>query len=205
MNPKERIIYEVKIKGSLTVRDIANTLNLSVSNTHNYLKSLETEGLLGRKVVKSDKGRPYFLYHLTEVGISYFNDGAKYLERFFEFLSNENGEQWITRYIDAVGKDLKQKFILRISGSSPQEKLEQLVKLWDEEGFGATVSVVDENYAEVIHTKCPLAKFARIYPSTCEVEKNIYGAILGARIELHETQISGKPACKFTIDFNGGR
>jgi len=83
---ENRIILFIKEKGPVTLQEIADNLGITKMGAYKHVTQLERKGLISRKVIKKEVGRPSYVFNVTESGKLYFtNSDSLILLKFLDY------------------------------------------------------------------------------------------------------------------------
>jgi len=138
-------------------------------------------------------GRPTFVYSLTEKAEKLFPQAyAPMALAFLRLLRRTQGESAVDRFFSLRARDLASAYRRRLQGLSAPQKLQELARIREEEGYMASSGA--ESLTE---HHCPISAIAAEFPQACRVEHRLFEQVLGRRLRRVEHIASGDRACVY--------
>ncbi|QXJ27787.1 hypothetical protein J5U23_00654 [Saccharolobus shibatae B12] len=198
-SPEGKIILFIKKNGPATLQEIADHLGISKMGAYKHIIKLEHEGLISRKVIKKEIGRPIYVFNLTESGKLYFtNSDSLILLKFLEYIKREGKDEIVIKFLKGRYKALYTEYKDKLSKKELDEKVEILAKLRTSEGYMAEVKKCGNSF-ELIEFNCPIYKIASIYEEACSMERELFSKVLDAEVENSHRQVNNSNVCRFII------
>jgi len=197
---RREILKLLKRRGPLPVEDLADALEITVSGARQHLAGLEKDGVVTYQRVRQGPGRPRHLYELTEEGDSLFP--RRYAE-----LTNE-----LLGYVqDHDPTLLDQLFVRRaqrrvrnaqrhLEGLSLPEKVRELTRILDEEGYYAQLEDLGDGSYRIIERNCLMKDVAVRYAQACASELSFMRKVLPeAEVTRSSHVLNNQPCCAYDI------
>jgi DeoR family suf operon transcriptional repressor len=204
ISPARRdVLVALRSQGESWAAGLAAELHLSVSALRQTLTTLEAEGLVSSRQVRSGPGRPRVYYRLTDAAESLFQQRHSAVYRLLDAALDLTAEgrdvtvdSWARRLaqegIDLAGATSR-------NGGELAQRLRSVEDLLDRAGFAPQLDV-DEARVSVNLRRCPLLELARSRPLVCELERRSIGAQLGSgNVERKEHRLAGDDGCVYTF------
>ena len=196
-----RILQLLKMRDSLTVGQLKDALHISQMGIRQHLAILEAEGLVKYYREKQGRGRPPHIYQLTDEANSLFpTTYANFAVGLMHEVAKFNGPGFINKVFRERMKSQLVSYQLRLKGKTLSERVKELARIRDEEGYMARY---DENENEndyvLIEHNCPIAVIAQEYPHVCEIELALFRQSLGAKVVREEHLMQGSHKCCYRI------
>ncbi len=199
MNLEKKIIHLLKLKGPLSPNEIAQKLEISKTCAYSHISSLEEKDFLEKRLFKTKVGRPGYKFILTERGINSFNDDGCFVGDLLHFMVKTDNKSIISEFLkNKYANDLV-KYETTIAPGSVTERAEQLATLRADDGYMATLVKKSENEIHIEQANCPIYKMAKIDHTACELEKTMFGELLGKEVRIGQKQTGGFGVCRFHI------
>lgn len=196
---RTNIINLLKINAKMTIKEVSTQLDMSSMGVRQHLSSLEREGLVEYYRQKSSRGRPKYIYTLTDQAKEIFPESYKsFAIEVLEEAENIGGGDLVNQLLTKRMQSQIQSYEKRLQGKNLNKKIEELAKIRNEEGYMAKVSKDGDNYA-LIEYHCPISMIAKKYPILCETEKELFQRVLGVEITREHHLMCGSHKCSYYI------
>ena len=196
---RTNIINLLKINGKMTINEVSTQLDMSSMGVRQHLNSLEREGLVGYSRQKSSRGRPKYIYTLTEQAKEMFPESYKSLTiEVLEEAEDIGGENLVNQLFTKRMESQIQSYTKRLQGKNLNKKVKELAKIRSEEGYMAKISKNGDNYSLVEH-HCPISMIAKKYRILCETEKKLFQRVLGVEVKRKHHLMCGSHKCSYYI------
>ena len=194
-----RILQLLKMRASLTVGQLTDALHISQMGVRQHLAILEAEGLVEHYQEKQGRGRPPHVYQLTDEANGLFpTTYANFAVGLMHEVAKFNGPGFINKVFRERMKAQLETYQLRLEGKTLGERVKELARIRDEEGYMARFDENEDDYALIEHN-CPIAVIAQEYPHVCEIELALFRQSLGAKIVREEHLMQGSHRCCYRI------
>ena len=196
---RTNIINLLKINGKMTINEVSTQLDMSSMGVRQHLNSLEREGLVEYSRQKSSRGRPKYIYTLTEQAKEMFPESYKSLTiEVLEEAEDIGGENLVNQLFTKRMESQIQSYTKRLQGKNLNKKVKELAKIRSEEGYMAKISKNGDNYSLVEH-HCPISMIAKKYRILCETEKKLFQRVLGVEVKREHHLMCGSHKCSYYI------
>ena len=194
-----RILQLLKMRCSMTVSQLTEALHISAMGVRQHLAILEDEGLVSYHSEKQERGRPHYLYTLTDEANNLFpTTYANFAVGLMQEVAKFNGPGFINKVFRSRMKSQLETYQERLSGKTLPERIKELALIRDEEGYMARFDDDGTDYVLVEHN-CPIAAIAREYPHVCEIELALFRQSLGTKVYREEHLMQGSHRCCYRI------
>ena len=197
---RRAILMAVKSRGDARAEDLAADLGVTVSAMRQHLSSLASDGLIEHYQVRDGRGRPRHLYHLTERADSLF-------PRTYAEITNE-----LLSYVDEADHELLEKLFrrrrdrrirqanARLAGKPFDERVAELGRILDEDGYLATVEAIEDGAWRVVEHNCAILGVARRYNQACASEIEFIRSVLpDAEVTRVSHIVAGARHCAYLV------
>ena len=191
-----RIINE---RPNTTVNAIARELGLAPISVRYHLNLLERDSLIAIKKVRGSIGRPFNTYAITAAGRerlphSYDLLAERLLTELKQFATPDQIEKMFHGMAETITASRQQQ----LSGSTVQEKIDNLVELLGAEGFLARWEETNGGFF-LKEYNCPYQRVRQNHPEICELDKQIISNILQAPVSLDSCIAEGDDCCTYHV------
>ena len=194
-----RILQLLKMRAGMTVSQLKDALHISQMGIRQHLAILETEGLVEYHQEKQGRGRPPYIYQLTDAASSLFpTTYANFAVGLMHEVAKFNGPGFINKIFRGRMKSQLQTYQLRLQGKTLSDRVKELARIRDEEGYMARFDENEDDYVLTEHN-CPIVLIAQEYPYVCEIETALFRQSLGAKVVRVEHLMQGSHKCCYRI------
>jgi predicted ArsR family transcriptional regulator len=194
-----KVILEIKRRQSITLEDAANILGMSKMGAYKHLLKLERRGLVARRIVKKNVGRPIHAFHLTDKGRQYFGSADSIiLVNLLEFLKDRGEGELIKMFLRERYARLMEQYHETLSTREFEDKVTLLSELRTQEGYMAELKKTGKGF-ELVEYNCPILKVASFFGEACNLEAHLFSSLLEAEVNNTHRQVDGCDMCRFVI------
>ena len=198
--PRSAIIDLLKVNGAMSVGQLAGELEVSKVCVRRHLGLLESDGLVAFEEERHDRGRPRFIYRLTEKA------GRLFPQTYDEFakdvlaqVQRNFGDEALQRILRSRADELIAGLKGRLSGQGFDERVKSLTRAINAKGYLADARRMKDGAYRLRQRNCPTESVAVAYPQVCEEELRVYREVLGCEV-VRECRIAdGERKCEFRI------
>lgn len=205
---RDKILELLKLNSEMTVAALSEELKVSGVNIRGHLSRLERDDLVSMRQDKSaehERGRPSFLYKLTEKGHQVFPSSYNHLAS--DVLTQVKklfGIQAIRSIFAGRAHDFLGQLQDKFKGK-PLEvtKVSEIAELLRSLGYLVEVTAEGRNEYLLTIKHCPISQIATDFPEVCAAELKMQREALGAKVSLKRTIPRGGNSCFYRILFSG--
>ena len=200
---RARLVELMKRKGSATVAEATEQLDLAETTIRQHLERLEQQGLVEHESESSGRGRPTLRYRLSPLGERLFptQDGTL-LRELVDFLVRQGYPRLVDDFFQQIWEERREELDERIRQSEAGElaaTLEVLEEFLAEQGFMPEIER-DEEGVTIRECNCPFPESVRATRLPCRLEAEFLERVLGRELTRVGYMPDGEPAC--TYEFN---
>jgi len=197
---RSSIIELLKVKGALTVEQLAQELDVSKVCVRRHLSLLESDGLIEYEQEHLERGRPRFVYRLTDKASCLFpRSYDEFAKEVLTQVRREFGEAGVQRVLEGRADELVLALNSQLDGLNCEERVKKLVKIICEKGYLAEARKMKDGSIRLRQRNCPTEKVATQYPHVCEQELRAYREALACEVTLECRIVDGATMCEFKI------
>jgi len=187
--------------GPSGIVELCSKANVTATAVRQRLQRLEGKGLVERRVVRTERGRPHHVYEVTESGRRELGQNYAELARLlWDELRQIEDEPVRQRVLGRVRKAMVDQFRERVTAESPEERMSELASALNERGFQVEAErrSADPRDLPILreHT-CPYHEIAAHDTTICELEQAVFADVVGSPLELTHCCQRGDRACEF--------
>ncbi len=197
---RSAIIDLLKIKGAMSVEQLAQKLEVSKVCVRRHLDLLESDGLVAFEEERHERGRPRFIYRLTEKARCLFPQiYDEFAKEVLVQIERHLGDDALQHVLGARADDLILDLKERLRGQDFDERVKNLTKAISAKGYLADARKMKDGSYRLRQRNCPTESVAIAYPQVCEEELRVYREALGCEV-VRECRIAdGARTCEFRI------
>ncbi len=197
-------ILEELANGPKTARDLAGVLGIQESAARGHLDRLEERGWVVPSFRREGVGRPRKRYTLTSLGQEQFP--KKYdlmVDAIVDQLLSNEGEGYVSAVLAEAAERVAREIARDVRpGSTPEEKVRNLVTVLNRLGFRSKVEATPDGRQRIVRANCVFRQSALAHPFLlCDVfDKHLTEALLGeVGVDLEDSIGRGGLRCSHLI------
>lgn len=198
---KQEILLYLKKHGTTDLKTLSEQLGMTKMGILKHITALEELGYINRETEKAPKGRPKVLFKLSDNTRDniFPNNYSSLTNYFLSFIEEKFGTEAVIEALQERNKEISEKYKHELKGKTLKEKVTNLRKLRDQEGYMAEqVNGPDDSY-ELLEYNCPIFRIAEKYSYTCTLEREMFEDLLGASVDTTHRVIDNANVCRFFI------
>ena len=201
MKTTDNILYRIKSQGGLTVKMLAEQLDMTTMGVRQHLQSLESDGLIEHFDKKVKVGRPTRYWQLTDKGHGRFpdchSDLSVQLIGAVKQVFGESGLEQLVSYREQQSFSAYQQAMKGIT--SIADKLELLSNKRSQEGYMANWQRQQSAYL-FVEDHCPICIAATECQGLCRSELDMLQKLFSeCEVERTEHIVAGSRRCAYTL------
>ncbi|MBL8186498.1 MAG: DeoR family transcriptional regulator [Acidobacteria bacterium] len=197
---RSAILDLLKINGAMSVEQLAQSLDVSKVCVRRHLSLLESDGIVAFEQEKHERGRPRFMYRLTEKARCLFPHlYDEFAKEVLVHLQRQFGEDALLKVLSARADELIAQLKEQLAELSFDERVRELTSVINAKGYLAETRKMKDGSYRLRQRNCPTENVAVAYPHVCEEEIRVYREALGCEI-IRECRIAdGAQQCEYRI------
>lgn len=197
---RSAIIDLLKVNGAMSVEQLAGELEVSKVCVRRHLNLLESDGLISYEEEKHERGRPRFMYQLTEKARCLFPQSyGEFAKEILVQLQRQFGDEALQQVLSARADELIAQLQVDLQGKNFDERVKTLVKIISAKGYLAEARKLKDGSFRLRQRNCPTENVAIAYPHICDEEVRVYREALGCEV-VRECRIAdGARVCEFRV------
>jgi predicted ArsR family transcriptional regulator len=200
--PKKKIIYYLKVMQQASLEDLSSAMKISRMAVHKHLNILQKRGLVEGIETRGQVGRPKMIYQLTSQSKTIFPKSYSAIATHaLDFIERNMGNDGVVKVLQERQEELFDQYYNRLKNLEFDQKVKELAKIRDEEGYMAESKNESKNNSRqvILEYNCPIIHIAEKHWEACIVETKLFEKLLGAKIETTHRAAKGDLVCKFVI------
>ncbi|MDP2167776.1 MAG: transcriptional regulator [Thermodesulfovibrionales bacterium] len=197
---KLRLLMLIKKSGGMSVKELSRHIGITPMGVRQHLISLEKKGIVRYTTKKHGRGRPKFLYMLTEKGETVFpNSYNKIATDILRFLREIDGKV----KVDKLFKMRKERFLAEKGGSLPDrtrlsERVSAMAEMLNMDGYLVELEETEKSFL-LKKYHCPISEIAQEFEDPCKHELELYREIFNKGVLRENWQAAGDLSCTYII------
>jgi predicted ArsR family transcriptional regulator len=197
---RSAIIDLLKVNGAMSVERLAEELEVSKVCVRRHLNLLESDGLVAFEEERHDRGRPRFIYSLTEKAARLFPQiYDEFAKEALTAVQRDFGDDGLRRVLRSRADELIAQFDKKLSGRDFDERVKILTREIDAKGYLADARRMQDGSYRLRQRNCPIENVAVAYPQVCEEELRVYREVLGCEVVCECRIVEGSRKCEFRV------
>jgi DeoR family transcriptional regulator, suf operon transcriptional repressor len=198
---RRAILLTIKKHGEARAEELAEALAITPSAVRQHLSALVAEGLLAVREQRGAAGRPKHFYSVTTAAEDLFPKtyGDLTCELLDYLAADEPG--MVDRLFDRRRQRRVEQAEARLAGRSFPERVEELARILDEDGYLAAVERdSDDGTWYIVEHNCAILEVAFRYGQACSSEIGFLREVMpDAEIDRITHMASGQHHCAYRI------
>jgi predicted ArsR family transcriptional regulator len=189
--------------GSGTIAEICQSIGVTATAVRQRLVRLHSQGFVSRVMIRSGRGRPHFVYQVSESGLKQLGENYSDLALIL-WQEMQSIEEPVLR--ERVVRRVRESMVRRYGRTDRSRPLTDRLKQLQ-------VSLADRGYdVEIDETgdlpilrenSCPYQELASSDDGICDLEQDVFAEVLGTKITLTKCCRDGHHCCEFQAETVG--
>lgn len=197
---RSAILDLLKTNGPMSVEQLAEWLKVSKVCVRRHLGLLESDGLIAYEQERHERGRPRFIYRLTEKARCFFpHIYDEFAKEVLVHVERQFGDGALLKVLSARADVLIAQLQTQFADLSVDERVKALVEVINMKGYLADARRLKDGSYRLRQRNCPTESVAVAYPQVCDEEIRVYRETLGCEV-IRECRIAdGLQQCEYRI------
>jgi DeoR family suf operon transcriptional repressor len=197
---RRAVVQYLKVRGEATAGELAAELSLTVPAVRQQLGELEEAGFVAHRRQAHGPGRPTHCYSLTPAADTLFPQRYGDLtNELLDYVSVESPELVPTLF-ERRRQRRTEGARARLAGRSFEERVVELARILEEDGYLAVAEQVDEDTWRIVERNCAILDVALRYGNACSSELAFLRDVMpDAEIERVSHIVAGAKACGYEL------
>ena len=194
---RRKILLALKKSGGMTAGELSELLGMTAMGIRRHLTTLERDGLVMFDSQQRGFGRPSYLFELTPQAENLF-------PKTYHILANELlgylDEDELARIFERRSQRRIRVGRARLSGLDTGEKVTELARMLDEEGYLAEAEQTNSTTYYIHLFNCALYEIAHRFRQACGSELELIRTLLPeADVQREHYMMNGDASCSYRI------
>lgn len=178
MTTKDRLLHQLKKDYELSMKELMTYFSISEVAVRKQLQDLIRQGLIRKREVKAEIGRPMLIYALTDKGHHTFPNQYKVLpSELLADLEVSLGKKAVHQLLRERKDREERELQFHMEDASFPEKVEKLIDYQEEKGYMIEIETKETGDIELKNFNCPIYHLASNYQIICTNEKEMYRSL----------------------------
>jgi len=197
---RSAIIDLLKVNGGMSVEHLAQELKVSKVCVRRHLSLLERDGLISYEEERHERGRPRFIYRLTEKASCLFPQiYDEFAREILLHLKRQYGEDGLESVLRGRADEMIDQLRSELDGLGFDEKVRAMTRVINNKGYLADARRLKDGSYRLRQRNCPTENVAAVYPKVCDEEVRVYREALGSEVLRECRIVDGARMCEFKI------
>ncbi len=197
---RSAIIDLLKVNGGMSVEHLAQEMKVSKVCVRRHLSLLERDGLISYEQERHDRGRPRFIYRLTEKASCLFPQiYDEFAREILQHLRQQFGDEALTSVLRGRANEMIEQMRAGLEGLAFDEKVKAMTRYINTKGYLADIRRLKDGSYRLRQRNCPTENVAAVYPKVCDEEVRVYQEALGTEVIRECRIVDGARMCEFRI------
>lgn len=189
-------LNELHRLGPRTVQDICGAVGVTATAIRQRLWRLQASGFVARELVRASRGRPHYVYRVTEKGLRQLGDNYGDLALILWREIRNIPDPEIRRTITSRIRDALAARLGRFGEGQLNDRLRRLGDSLRSRGYD--VEVKSEGALPILReNNCPYQELAEEDRGICGLEREVFEQALGTDVRLTQCCLDGHNCCEF--------
>lgn len=189
-------LNELHRLGPTTVHDICDAVGVTATAVRQRLLRLQGSALVARDLVRTGRGRPHFVYRVTETGLRQLGDNYGDLAL---ILWRELRNIPDPAIRDGITSRIREALVARLgrfADGTLDERMRRLGESLASRGYDVEVGS-DGALPILRENNCPYQELAEEDRGICGLEREVFEQALGTSVRLSRCCLDGHHCCEF--------
>jgi predicted ArsR family transcriptional regulator len=203
---RRKIILALKKDGGLTAAQLAEMLGITSMGVRRHLTTLERDKLVQYELVQRGKGRPSFVYRLSEQAENLFpKNYAQLTNELLGYLVGKQGPDSVMALFDQRAHRRIVSARALLDGKSLADRVAGLAQILSGEGYLAEWEQGEDQIFWLREHNCAVHDVAEAFSAACASELAFLQAVLpDAGVTREHHMMSGALTCAYRIEARPG-
>jgi len=191
-------VVQLLRRGSASVNELAEALDLTDNAIRSHLNTLERDGLVAPSGKRPAVRKPETLYALTPDADQLFPQAYHLLlNGLLDAVARRMTPEEIERMLREVGRDLGTAQMPSSADATLRERVERATEVL--KGIGGLADIEEDGGIVIRGYSCPLSAAVQHHPDVCKIAESLLAEVIQAPV--HEMcDRSGPPRCAFRVE-----
>jgi predicted ArsR family transcriptional regulator len=197
---QEALLLYLKRDGEMTVSQLCELLGVTSMAVRRHLTALQKDGLIVARLEKKLRGRPTYIYKLTEKSESLFPSGFQNLAiDLLDLVFEQSGHKGVMDLLTRRNARLAERLRPRVENKTLGERVQEVSKIFSENGYMTDWKKLDDGDFVIYQQHCAVRDLANQYRQLCILEPRLMEDLLGVKISRTKYMLQDDPVCAYLV------
>jgi predicted ArsR family transcriptional regulator len=197
---QEALLLYLKRDGEMTVSQLCQLLGVTSMAVRRHLTALQKDGLIVARLEKKLRGRPTYIYKLTEKSESLFPSGFQNLAiDLLDLVFEQTGHKGVMELLTRRNARLADRLRPRVENKTLAERVGEVSKIFSENGYMTDWKKLDDGDFIIYQQHCAVRDLANQYRQLCILEPRLMEDLLGVKISRTKYMLQDDPVCAYLV------
>jgi len=196
---RQEILSILKRQEATTIAELSALVGIAPTGVRQHLAHLERQDYVASTSVRQKQGRPVTIYRLTDKADELFPAGYRsLLDRVLGKVEGLYGGEAVKLILSSIMDDLLEVYAGQMETADLGEKVQRLADLRSEEGYMCCCREEEDGFV-LLEQHCPILDVAKDHRQICQLELELFGKLLGAKVEREQHILEGEAQCVYRV------
>ncbi|WP_022834631.1 helix-turn-helix transcriptional regulator [Salisaeta longa] len=199
---RRRLLQLIKRRGSLSLDDAMQALDMARTTVREHLLRLEEKDLVERFTRSEGRGRPRLYYKMTpRAQILFPSRDGELLGELITFLEDHAAEDLVASFFEHYWAERTQRVQQQLDAEASDDleaRLRVLLRILEAEGFMPKVEH-DGGQLTIRECNCPFPETVKRTHLPCRLEAAFYEALFDTDVERTRYMPDGAASCSYAL------
>ncbi|HEY9719556.1 MAG TPA: metalloregulator ArsR/SmtB family transcription factor [Trichormus sp.] len=197
---QDALLLHIKRGGEVTVGDLCKILGITSMAVRRHLTALQSDGLIESRIVRQSRGRPTFMYKLTDKAETLFPSGFQNLAiDLLDLVYEQSGHKGVMELLNRRNERLAKRLRVRVENKTPRERVEEVSKIFTEFGYMTEWQPLPDGNFIIYQRHCAVHDLANQYRQLCVLEPRLMENLLGMKVTRQQYILKNDPVCGYIV------
>ncbi len=198
---RQQIVEILKRRGSATVDELSEALDINSVTVRHHLKVLQSEGFIAEPVIRhrATAGRPHYTYTLTDKANSVFPKNYNGLAgQLLDEMKSRHEAHEVKAIFEDMGRRLAAEAPSPVADETLEKRMNHVVNFLNQKGYLAYWKKMEEGVA--LHTcNCPYNGLIEKHPELCAMDVSLITSLTGITPQCACRIIDNEESCSYML------
>ncbi|MBX9696010.1 MAG: ArsR family transcriptional regulator [Cyanobacteria bacterium] len=197
---QDALLLYLKREGEMSVSRLCDVLGITAMAVRRHLATLQSEGLVESRIERQSRGRPSYMYKLSEKAESLFPSGFQNLAMdLLDAVHEQSGHKGVMELLAARNRKRMERLRTRVENKDLKSRVKEVADIFSEDGYMTEwEELLDGNFF-IFQRHCALHDVANRYRQVCVLEPRLMEGLLGVKITREKYMLKDDPVCGYLV------
>ncbi len=197
---QQAVLLHIKRSGELTVAELCKILGITSMAVRRHISVMQQDGLIASRMVRQSRGRPTYMYKLTDKAEALFPSGFQNLAiDLLDLVYEQSGHQGVMELLSRRNDRMAARLQSRVAGKAPKARVEEVAKIFTEFGYMTDWEALPDGNFIMYQRHCAVHDLANQYRQLCALEPKLMETLLGMKVTRQQYILRNDPVCGYVV------